>query len=75
MNYAIESIVAASLAAAKAASDNLSSREEYLAEYDSFLALLIARRRALACDDFTVTAWGDPSRWLLSTAPMRRDAK
>jgi len=75
MNYAIESIVAASLAAAKAASDNLSSREEYLAEYDAFLELLIARRRVLACDDFTGSAWGDPSRWLLSTAPMRTDVK
>jgi hypothetical protein len=75
MNYAIESIVAASLAAARAASDDLSSREEYLAEYDAFLELLIARRRALIGEGHTGSTWGDPSRWLLSTAPMRTDAK
>ena len=75
MNYAVESIVAASLAAAKAASDNLSSREEYLAEYEAFLELLIARRRVLACDGFTGSTGDDPSRWLLSTAQMRTDVK
>ena len=75
MNYAVESIVAASLAAAKAASDNLSSREEYLAEYEAFLELLIARSRVLSCDGFTGPTGDDPSRWLLSTAQMRTDVR